>query len=142
MYTAKEAYLQKTGPFLCTWMKKDATVIYQAVCQAMATAHLTVGGIIQQVALQFHLGRFQASQNIPADPIWNYIRLYFGCYMFRNAGKPQQDFNCQFNIQGVFQECVSYTFTLDALQRVGGWKRAPRLTSAPAGLKIGMMYCT
>lgn len=129
------------GSFIYIWMKKDATVFFQAVWQALATAHVTVGGIIQQVALQFHLGHFQSSQDIPADPIWIYIRFHFGCYMFRNAGKTRQDFNCQLNTQGVFQVHIFCMFILDALQRVGGWKRTPWSTLALAGLKIGMMYC-
>lgn len=113
MSTVRDAYVQKTGPFLYTWMKKDVfpfSVFFQAVCQALTTAHVTVGGIIQQVALQFHLGHFQASQDIPADPIGICIRLHFGCYIFRNTGKPRQDFNCQLNTQGVFQETLCIHF--------------------------------
>jgi len=31
--------------------------------------------------------------------------------------------------------------TLDALQKLGGWKSASRLTLPVAGLKIGKMHC-
>lgn len=84
------------------------------------------GGVSRQVALQVYLGHFWASQDIPADPIRICIRLHFGSYTFRNEGRPWQDFNCQLNTQVVFQEWVFCTFTLEALQRVGGWERTPK----------------